>query len=82
MIKNLKRATEYKVKHGLNCNLGAQMLLLPENVREVELLAQICRDTKSGLIIWLLNPILSTSLVKLVVTRISTTNLTFQWQAG
>lgn len=44
VIKNLKRATEYKVKHGLNCNLGAQMLLLPENVREVELLAQICRD--------------------------------------
>ncbi len=44
VIKNISYAAEYKKKHKLNCALGAQIILLPENEPEVELLARISRD--------------------------------------
>lgn len=44
VIDNLKRAVEAKRKNQLDCVLGAQSLLLPENAYEMGLLAELCRD--------------------------------------
>lgn len=44
VISNLKRVAAEKRTRGLDCTLGAQALLLPENADEMALLAQICRD--------------------------------------
>lgn len=44
VIDNLKRAVAAKKERNLNCVLGAQSLLLPENADEMGMLAEICRD--------------------------------------
>lgn len=44
VVDNLKRAVAARAKHGLKCTIGAQTILLPENVGEVEGLARLCRD--------------------------------------
>lgn len=43
-LGNLKRMADERRKHGYNCVLGAQILLLPENSGEIETLARLCRD--------------------------------------
>lgn len=44
VISNIKYAIEYKRKNNLDCTLGVQMLLLPENKNEAKVLAQTCKD--------------------------------------
>ncbi len=44
LIANLKYAVAYRQENRLNCTLGAQALLLPENESEIELLAQTMKD--------------------------------------
>lgn len=44
VIDNLKQAVAAKRKHNLDCVLGAQSLLLPENSDEMGRLAELCRD--------------------------------------
>ena len=44
VVDNLKCAVAAKRRHGWNCVIGAQSLLLPDNVHEMEALAKICRD--------------------------------------
>jgi len=44
VVDNMKKAARYKVTHHLDCAIGAQILLLPENALEIERLACLCRD--------------------------------------
>lgn len=44
VVNNLKRAVAAKRALGLECTLGAQTLLLPENAHEMHELARLCRD--------------------------------------
>lgn len=44
VIANLQAAVAAKRRQGLDCVIGAQSLLLPENAAEMETLARICRD--------------------------------------
>lgn len=43
-IGNISKATKYKKEKGLNCTIGVQTLLLPENADEIEELIRLCRD--------------------------------------
>ena len=44
VVENLKKAVRHRQQHRINCVLGAQTLLLPENAGEIEQLARLCRD--------------------------------------
>lgn len=44
VVNNLKKAVKAKRERGLECTLGAQALLLPENAAEMSQLAKLCRD--------------------------------------
>lgn len=44
VVANLSALAKAKRDNRLNCVLGAQMLLLPENADEIEKLALLCRD--------------------------------------
>ena len=44
VINNLKRAINFRKARGLDCKIGVQSLLLPENAMEMETLALLCRD--------------------------------------
>jgi radical SAM protein with 4Fe4S-binding SPASM domain len=44
VVDNLKKAVAFKRAHKVDCIIGAQSLLLPENAAEMEKLALMCRD--------------------------------------
>ncbi len=44
VMKNLEYAVEYRKENKLDCTIGAQMLLLPENKDEAKILAKKCKE--------------------------------------
>lgn len=44
VVNNLKRAINFRNERRLDCKIGIQSLLLPENAKEMETLGLICRD--------------------------------------
>ena len=44
VINNIKYAIEHKRANNLDCTIGVQMLLLPENKNEAKILALICKS--------------------------------------
>lgn len=44
VLENLKKAVQIKKEKNINCAIGAQMVLLPENAHEVISLAKLFRD--------------------------------------
>ncbi|MEI6070370.1 MAG: radical SAM protein [Verrucomicrobiae bacterium] len=44
VIQNVKNAIKFRNENGLDCKIGIQSLLLPENAEEMDALALICRD--------------------------------------
>jgi cyclic pyranopterin phosphate synthase len=44
VLDNLRRAVRHKQDHKIDCTIGAQTLLLPENADEIRQLGLICRD--------------------------------------
>lgn len=48
VIENMKRAAQFKRDNGIQCVLGIQTLLLPENAAEIAELAKLCRDEMSA----------------------------------
>ena len=44
VLANLARAADAKRRHGLECVIGAQTLLLPENADEMVTLGKLCRE--------------------------------------
>ena len=44
VLANLARAADAKRRHGLECVIGAQTLLLPENADEMVTLGELCRE--------------------------------------
>lgn len=44
VIQNLKTMVDYKNKHNLEVTIGAQSMLLPENIDEMAELSKVCRD--------------------------------------
>jgi radical SAM protein with 4Fe4S-binding SPASM domain len=44
VIDNLRKAIAYKHNNQINCVIGVQSLLLPENVHEMTQLIELCRD--------------------------------------
>lgn len=44
VVENLKNIVTSKKQRDINCTVGAQILLLPENSQEIETLIHLCRD--------------------------------------
>ncbi|WP_199053356.1 radical SAM protein [Aquitalea sp. ASV15] len=44
VLENIKRAVAFKHENNINCTIGVQALLLPENAADMLELARICRD--------------------------------------
>ncbi|WP_045212449.1 radical SAM protein [Desulfonatronovibrio magnus] len=44
VMHNLEQAAQIREKQGGRCTLGLQIILLPENAQEIEVLARRCRD--------------------------------------
>lgn len=52
VLKNIAKAVEIKKQRGYGCSIGAQMVLLPENMHEIELLAQEIRTTGADYVVF------------------------------
>ena len=55
VVNNLKKAVEFRNKNKINCTVGAQTLLLPENYHEMTELVNLCKN-EIGLDYLVINP--------------------------